>query len=70
MNMSRRHLNAALLSSAFAGLLSGSARAADEFLNVLTGGTSGVYYPLGVALSKIFAEKIPGANRIHYFVVR
>ena len=62
MNMSRRHLNAALLSSAFAGLLSGSARAADEFLNVLTGGTSGVYYPLGVALSKIFAEKIPGVR--------
>ncbi|MBB4019666.1 TAXI family TRAP transporter solute-binding subunit [Chelatococcus sp. GW1] len=30
-----------------------------EFINVLTGGTSGVYYPLGVALSKIYAEKIP-----------
>ena len=26
---------------------------AQEFVNVLTGGTSGVYYPLGVALSKI-----------------
>jgi TRAP-type uncharacterized transport system substrate-binding protein len=25
---------------------------ADEFLNVLTGGTSGVYYPMGVALAK------------------
>lgn len=35
---------------------------ADDFLNVLTGGTSGVYYPLGVALSKIYAEKIPGAR--------
>ena len=35
---------------------------ADEFINVLTGGTSGVYYPLGVALSKIYAEKIPGAK--------
>ncbi len=30
-----------------------------EFINVLTGGTSGVYYPLGVAQSKIYAEKIP-----------
>ena len=26
---------------------------AAEFINVLTGGTSGVYYPLGVALSQI-----------------
>jgi len=33
---------------------------ADEFLNILTGGTSGVYYPLGVALSKIYGDKIPG----------
>ena len=34
------------------------ARAA-EFVNVLTGGTSGVYYPLGVGLSKIYADNIP-----------
>ena len=35
---------------------------ADEFINVLTGGTSGVYYPLGAALSKIYGEKIEGAR--------
>ncbi|HWA45963.1 MAG TPA: TAXI family TRAP transporter solute-binding subunit [Hypericibacter adhaerens] len=35
---------------------------ADEFVNILTGGTSGVYYPLGVALSKIYGEKIPGVR--------
>jgi TRAP transporter TAXI family solute receptor len=35
---------------------------ADEFINVLTGGTSGVYYPLGAALAKIYGEKIPGAR--------
>ncbi|MBL8564382.1 MAG: TAXI family TRAP transporter solute-binding subunit [Hyphomicrobiaceae bacterium] len=35
---------------------------AETFINVLTGGTSGVYYPLGVALSKIYGEKIPGAR--------
>ena len=29
-----------------------AANAAD-FINVLTGGTSGVYYPMGVALSQI-----------------
>src|SRR3954454_3409638 len=32
---------------------------AHTFVTVLTGGTAGVYYPLGVALSKIFAEKVP-----------
>jgi len=31
---------------------------ADQFINILTGGTGGVYYPLGVALSKIYGEKI------------
>jgi uncharacterized protein len=35
---------------------------AQEFINVLTGGTSGVYYPLGVALSEIYAEGIEGAR--------
>jgi TRAP transporter TAXI family solute receptor len=35
---------------------------ADDFINVLTGGTSGVYYPLGVALSKIYSEKIKGVR--------
>ncbi|MET3584239.1 TRAP transporter TAXI family solute receptor [Pseudorhizobium tarimense] len=35
---------------------------AQEFINVLTGGTSGVYYPLGVALSEIYGEKIEGAR--------
>lgn len=31
---------------------------AEQFINILTGGTSGVYYPLGVALSKIYSDKI------------
>lgn len=31
---------------------------AEQFINILTGGTGGVYYPLGVALSKIYAEKM------------
>jgi len=33
-----------------------------EFINVLTGGTSGVYYPLGVALSQIYDKALPGAK--------
>jgi TRAP transporter TAXI family solute receptor len=35
---------------------------AQEFINVLTGGTSGVYYPLGVALSKVYGEKVPNVR--------
>ncbi|WP_414472051.1 TAXI family TRAP transporter solute-binding subunit [Microvirga sp. M2] len=35
---------------------------AQDFINILTGGTSGVYYPLGVALSKVFTEKVPGSR--------
>src|ERR1700704_6424747 len=35
---------------------------AQAFINVLTGGTSGVYYPLGVAIGKIFSDKIPSAK--------
>jgi TRAP transporter TAXI family solute receptor len=33
-----------------------------ETLNILTGGTSGVYYPLGNALSAIYGKAIPGAR--------
>ena len=35
---------------------------ADGFVNVLTGGTSGVYYPLGVALTQIYGAGIPGVK--------
>ncbi len=35
---------------------------AAQFVNILTGGTSGVYYPMGVALSKIFSERIEDAR--------
>lgn len=35
---------------------------AAEFINVLTGGTSGIYYPLGVALSQIYAKAMPDAK--------
>ena len=49
--------------SAGAVLVSGAVLAQQQqFINILTGGTSGVYYPLGVALSKIYAEKIPGVR--------
>ena len=42
--------------------LSAPAASAAEFINVLTGGTSGVYYPLGVAMADIYAKNIPDAR--------
>jgi len=45
------------------GLLSASGAAAQQkFINVLTGGQAGVYYPLGVALSSIYNKQIPNAK--------
>lgn len=35
---------------------------AQEFINILTGGTSGVYYPMGVALSEIYGQNIEGSR--------
>jgi TRAP transporter TAXI family solute receptor len=52
---------AVVLAAGAVGSYSGSAKA-EEFVNVLTGGTSGVYYPLGVALTKIYADKIADAR--------
>lgn len=61
MKLSRRTM---LLATAFSaptlGLISKSHAA--EFINVLTGGTSGVYYPLGVALGDIYGKGIAGAR--------
>jgi uncharacterized protein len=56
----RPTLRAALLGAAFA--LAAPATFAAEFINVLTGGTSGVYYPLGVALTQIYGKVLPDAK--------
>lgn len=48
-----------LLAAAAVALAMTAPAKAEQFVNILTGGTSGVYYPLGVALSKIYAENIP-----------
>jgi uncharacterized protein len=47
---------------ALAALMFAAPAGAQQFINVLTGGTSGVYYPLGVALSEIYAQGIEGAR--------
>jgi uncharacterized protein len=45
-----------------AAVLAVPASRAQAFINVLTGGTSGVYYPLGVAIGKIYSDKIPNVK--------
>lgn len=50
-------LRSLLAASALA--LASAAGQASEFINVLTGGTSGVYYPLGVSLTQIYARVMP-----------
>ena len=42
--------------------LSAPAAHAQQFINILTGGTSGVYYPLGVAIGKIYGDKLSGVK--------
>ena len=53
-----------LIAAAFAtmAIVSASSAHAQSFINVLTGGTSGVYYPLGVAIGKIYSDKIPNVK--------
>ena len=58
MRMSKRF---GLFAAAVAFTASTAAVAAPTFINVLTGGTSGVYYPIGVALSQQY-NKIDGAK--------
>ncbi|TDQ82228.1 hypothetical protein A8950_2050 [Dongia mobilis] len=55
--LSRRSFTAAAAGLAVAAPFVTAARA-STFINVLAGGTSGVYYPLGVALAKIYGDKI------------
>jgi TRAP transporter TAXI family solute receptor len=35
---------------------------AEQFINILTGGTSGVYYPLGIGLSNIYSKALPNTK--------
>jgi TRAP transporter TAXI family solute receptor len=59
-DLSRRRLMSGILAVGFG--LSPAAASADEFVNILTGGTAGVYYPLGVAISKVLTDEVPGTR--------
>ncbi len=52
----------ALMLAAALWLFSGAASAQQQFVNVLTGGQAGVYYPLGVSLSQIYGKAIPNVR--------
>ena len=52
----------ALLTVTAALTASTAVLAAPVFINILTGGTSGVYYPIGVALSQLYGNKIEGSK--------
>jgi uncharacterized protein len=54
-----RMMKLAMAGAAISLCVSAGSAKAEEFINILTGGTSGVYYPIGVGLSKIYADKIP-----------
>ena len=51
-----------LLAAAALCAASVGANAQQKFINILTGGQAGVYYPLGVALSQIYSKAIPDAK--------
>ncbi|MEP6719984.1 MAG: TAXI family TRAP transporter solute-binding subunit [Variovorax sp.] len=61
LKLSRRTLTLAAVGG-FALTGVSQALAQQKFINVLTGGQSGVYYPMGVALSQIYGKAIPGAK--------
>ncbi|WP_298727185.1 TAXI family TRAP transporter solute-binding subunit [uncultured Ferrovibrio sp.] len=61
MTFKRRTLAAVAAMSLSLSFAAGSAKA-QEFINILTGGTSGAYYPIGVALSNVYSKAIPNAK--------
>jgi len=60
MSLSSLKLAAIVLAAGL--VVTSPARGAEQFVNVLTGGTSGVYYPLGVALSTNIGKALPNVK--------
>ncbi len=57
-----KKITSAVGGAILAAVAFGAPAKAEEFINVLTGGTSGVYYPLGAGLANIYGEKIEGVR--------
>lgn len=51
-----------LAAAGMALMASAPVMAQQQYVNILTGGTSGVYYPIGVALSQVYSKAIPNAK--------
>lgn len=62
IRLSGSTLFSALVMFAAATVAVAQPAAPGQFINILTAGTGGIYYPLGGALSNIFAAKIPGTR--------
>jgi TRAP transporter TAXI family solute receptor len=60
--MVSKYLRRILAVAGVAFVAAAPVHAQQQFINVLTGGTSGVYYPMGVALSQIYGKAIPNAK--------
>jgi hypothetical protein len=59
MQIARLRIAASALVGAALIALAPLASAQQKFINILTGGQSGVYYPLGVALGQIYGKAMP-----------
>src|SRR5207248_6315630 len=60
MTMSQRAFRALTFGLATLGLVSGAALAQMNTIAIGTGGTGGVYYPLGGALANVLSKNLPG----------
>ncbi|MGN6388347.1 MAG: TAXI family TRAP transporter solute-binding subunit [Burkholderiaceae bacterium] len=60
--MTIRFMRSVLAFASAAFLAASPVHAEQKFINILTGGTSGVYYPMGVALSQIYSKVMPDAK--------
>src|SRR5438067_11290029 len=60
MRMSQRTIRGLALGIATLGLLAGAALAQQKTLAITTGGTGGVYYPLGGGMANVISKNLPG----------
>ena len=58
--MSQRTIRGLAFAIATLGLLAGAALAQQKTLAITTGGTGGVYYPLGGGLANVISKNLPG----------
>lgn len=57
-----RTAKSVILAATITGLALVATPVKAEFINILTGGTSGIYYPIGVALAKVYSDNIKGVR--------